>query len=198
MSLNHDKWDNIRLKYLASINDEALPEDTDPTLEINYIDIGNVDSSGKIDIIAKYLFADTPSRARRIIRKGDVIISTVRTYLQAIASIDIETENLIASTGFAVIRPKERKFYQEFCKYALRESFFLGEVQKRSVGVSYPAINASDLGDISLKVPSYSSQIKISKYLNKEIAEINTLIATKQCLLNILADKRQILKKNLS
>jgi type I restriction enzyme S subunit len=127
------------------------------------------------------------------VRNGDVIISTVRTYLQAITLIHTEKENLVVSTGFAVIRPTKEKFYQEFCKYALRESHFLSEVEKRSVGVSYPAINASDLGDIPLKAPSYSNQIVISQYLNKEIAEIDALIKSKNELLKLLSEKRQSL-----
>lgn len=193
MILIKNGWQRIRLKYLASINDEALSEGSDPDLEINYIDIGNVDSSGKINTVAKYIFSDAPSRARRVVRKGDVIISTVRTYLQAIASIEKETECLIVSTGFAVIRPTEKKFHQEFCKYALRESTFLIEVQKRSVGISYPAINSSELGDIFINVPSYLDQIKISKYLNKEIAEIDALVKGKEKLVTILSEKRQSL-----
>ena len=51
-------------------------------------------------------FKDAPSRARRIVKKGDTIISTVRTYLKAITYIPEVTKNLIVSTGFAVIRPK--------------------------------------------------------------------------------------------
>ncbi|MEJ7827021.1 MAG: restriction endonuclease subunit S [Segetibacter sp.] len=193
MTVKETTWENIKLKYLASINNETLSEETEPNLEINYIDIGNVDSNGNVNTVAKYLFSDAPSRARRIVRKGDVIISTVRTYLQAITSIDTEIENLIASTGFAVIRPIKEKFYQEFCKYALRESNFLTEVQKRSVGVSYPAINASDLGSISFKTPSYSNQIAISQYLNKETAQIDALLKSKNVLLRLLSEKRQAL-----
>ena len=53
-----------RLKYLASINDDVLGEDTDPDFEVQYIDIGNVDSSGRISELVSYRFEDAPSRAR--------------------------------------------------------------------------------------------------------------------------------------
>jgi type I restriction enzyme S subunit len=43
-----------RLKYVATINDEALSEETDPDFEIQYVDIGNVDSAGRVDQIATY------------------------------------------------------------------------------------------------------------------------------------------------
>jgi type I restriction enzyme, S subunit len=68
-----------RLKYAATINDEALSEETDPDFEFQYVDIGNVDSFGRVDQIATYRFDAAPSRARRVVRHGDVIISTVRT-----------------------------------------------------------------------------------------------------------------------
>lgn len=189
-------WKKIRLKYLVTINDESLSENTDPYLEIHYIDIGNVDSSGKVDEPSQLLFMNSPSRARRIVRKGDTIISTVRTYLQAIATFEEARDNLIASTGFAVIRPRPNQFYYGFCKYALRESSFIEEVQKRSVGVSYPAINTSDLGDISIKVPSYDEQLRISEFLDKELNYLDTLIIAKQKLLRLLEEKRQALIVN--
>lgn len=114
-----------RLKYVASINDEALGEDVHPNYELQYIDIGNVDSSGIIHEIATHSFADAPSRARRRVRDGDVIISCVRTYLQAIAPILNPPDNLIVSTGFAVVRPRKGVFDAGFAKYALREPSFL-------------------------------------------------------------------------
>ena len=100
-------WEKRPLKYVATINDEALGEDTAPDFEIRYVDIGNVDSQGNIHQVPTYRFTDAPSRARRVVRDGDVIISTVRTYLQAIAPIESPSDNLIVSTGFAVIRPRQ-------------------------------------------------------------------------------------------
>jgi type I restriction enzyme S subunit len=180
-----------RLKYLATTNDEALGEDTDPEFDMQYIDIGNVDSGGRIGERATYRFEDAPSRARRRVRGGDVIISTVRTYLQAIAHIKDPPDNLIVSTGFAVVRPCPTAFDPDFCKYALREPAFLAEVQKRSVGVSYPAINASELGDIPVYVPLLPQQRVIAAYLDRETARLDALVAAKERLLALLAEKRR-------
>jgi type I restriction enzyme, S subunit len=186
----------IPLKYVASINDEALSENTDPDLEIKYIDIGNVESTGKILDIADYLFGEAPSRARRIVRHGDVIISTVRTYLQAIAAIEFPPENLIVSTGFAVVRSRQGKLLTGYCKYAIRETEFISEVISRSVGVSYPAITSRDLGDIPIYVPSYTSQEKIANFLDSKIIHIDSLIDAKQRLLKLLEEKRQSIISN--
>jgi type I restriction enzyme, S subunit len=182
-----------RLKYAATINDEALAEDTEPDYELQYVDIGNVDSSGSIHEIATYHFADAPSRARRQVRDGDVIISTVRTYLQAIAPIQQPPGNLIVSTGFAVVRPRASVFDAGFCKYALREPAFLAEVEMRSVGVSYPAINSSDLGDIQIHLPALQHQRAIANYLDRETARLDRLVAAKERVLGLVAEKRRAL-----
>ncbi|WP_136474410.1 restriction endonuclease subunit S [Pseudomonas sp. DG56-2] len=181
-----------RLKYAATINDEALPESTDSDFEVAYIDIGNVDSQGCIHDIVNYRFENAPSRARRVVRDGDVIISTVRTYLQAIAPIESPPENLIVSTGFAVVRPLDG-LDRRFCKYALRANRFLWEVESRSTGVSYPAINASDLGDILVSLPELGAQRLIGNYLDRETARIDGLISEKERMLALLEEKRAAL-----
>lgn len=179
------------IKRVATINDEALSETTDPDFELQYIDIGNVDSNGNVHEVANYRFENAPSRARRIVRDGDVIISTVRTYLQAITAIANPPENLIVSTGFAVVRPSAGKLDVGFCKYALREPRFLQEVITRSTGVSYPAITSLDLADIPIFVPPLPEQRAIADYLDRETARLDSLIAAKERLLELLAEKRR-------
>ncbi len=187
------RFEQRRLKYVATINDEALGEDTDPDFEVKYVDIGNVDSSGAVHEIATYRFEDAPSRARRMVRAGDVIISTVRTYLQAIAPIHEPPANLVVSTGFAVVRPQPDALDAGFCKYALREPSFLAAVEMRSVGVSYPAINASDIADIRVYVPPLAEQRAIADYLDRETARLDALLAAKERVLELLAEKRRAL-----
>jgi type I restriction enzyme S subunit len=82
-------------------------------------------------------------------------------------------------------------FDQDFCKYALREPAFLAEVEKRSMGVSYPAINASELGDIPVHFPPLSQQRAIADYLDRETARLDALVAAKERLLGVLAEKRR-------
>ena len=186
-------YEQRRLKYVATLNDEVLPESTAPYHELQYLDIGNVTSAGTIQPPTTYAFADAPSRARRKVQAGDVIVSTVRTYLQAIAPIENPPPNLIVSTGFAVVRPRADLFSSRYAKYALREASFLAEVERRSTGVSYPAINASDLGDIRLPLPSLPEQEAIADYLDRETARLDQLTAARQRQLALLDAKRRAL-----
>ena len=186
-------FEERRLKYLASVNDDVLSENTAPDFELAYVDIGNVDSSGQILGTSQYQFENAPSRARRCVRHGDVIVSTVRTYLKAIAPIANPDDDLVVSTGFAVIRPNPDKLDTRFCGYALREPSFIHEVIGRSVGISYPAINATDLIDIAIPVPSLLQQSRIADYLDREMAKIDSMITANERLLKLLAEKRQAL-----
>ena len=180
-------WEVRRLKYLATVNDEALPETTDASTEITYVDIGNVDSVEGITGTEEMVFEHAPSRARRIVREGDVIISTVRTYLRAIARIEPTDANLIVSTGFAVIRPRDLD--DGFGAYALSAPYFVEGVVAHSVGVSYPAINASELVCLDVAYPSLAEQRAIAAFLDRETAKIDTLVDRKERLIELLREK---------
>src|SRR5438046_2000784 len=80
-------WKPKRLKYVASMNAETLPQVTDPNYVLRYIDIGDIDADGRLLGSEEMPFAEAPSRARRLVRHGDTILSTVRTYLRAITFI---------------------------------------------------------------------------------------------------------------
>src|SRR5215475_2006195 len=100
------KWKRVRLNEICEINHRTLSEKTDPAYKFFYLDISSV-GQGKISSPAsKIQFKDAPSRARRIVRKNDVLMSTVRPNLQAFTWYTENTEDVIASTGFAVITAK--------------------------------------------------------------------------------------------
>jgi len=186
-----EHWEVKRLKYSASINDEVLPETTSPDAEFDYVDIGGVSAVDGITQTEHVFFETAPSRARRRVRHGDTIISTVRTYLRAIAPIKNPPENLIVSTGFAVVRP--RNVEPAFLAFALRESVFVESVVARSVGVSYPACNASEVGGIAIPLPDPAEQRAIATFLDRETGRIDTLIAKKRELVERLKEKRTAL-----
>lgn len=184
-------WEVKRLKYLASINDDALPESADPTQEIVYVEIGGVDAVEGIVAKEQLVLEDAPSRARRLVRHGDTVVSTVRTYLRAIAPIHDPEPNLVVSTGFAVIRPRELD--PDYLGYALRSPLFIETIVSRSTGVSYPGINASEIGNIEVAYPPLPEQRAIAAFLDERTARIDALVARKRRLVQLLKEKRQAL-----
>lgn len=185
------KGTRTRLKNIVTTNDEALGESTDENYLLRYIDIGNVNSNGSITDIQEFTFKNAPSRARRIVKKGDIIISTVRTYLQAITLINEDDENLIASTGFAVLRPKENVDV-EFLNYALRGNNFIDAVNKNSYGVSYPAINSTTLSALSIFIPNTKEeQTQIVNHIKTETATIDTAIAKTEREIELIKEYKE-------
>lgn len=171
-----EDWEVKALKYWVMINSSALSEKTDPEYLIEYIDISNVNENGLINPPQEMKFKDAPSRARRIVRKDDVIISTVRTYLKAISKIDSSQENLIVSTGFAVLTPK-KEVNSELLNYLIKANYFIEKANSLSYGVNYPAINTSYLGRVDIALPSsIEEQTEIVNYINQENEIINRAI----------------------
>lgn len=186
-------WSSKRLKYLATYNDEVLPESTDEEAEIDYVEISGVSLSRGVEQVERISFGQAPSRARRKVRSGDILISTVRTYLRAIAKVDEASPDLIASTGFCVVRPDREEVDSGYLGWAAKSEPFVSEVVSRSVGVSYPAINASELVTIEVPLPPLETQRRIAQFLDEKTARIDGLIEKKRALLDRLAEKRQAL-----
>ncbi len=186
-----EHWEVKRLKLVASTNDETLSETEDPLRPIVYVDIGSVDSAIGITEMEEMVFEDAPSRARRLVQDGDTIVSTVRTYLRAIASVSAPRPEMVVSTGFAVIRP--RALDPGFASWALREQGIVEEIVARSTGVSYPAINASEIGDLRLPLPPLDEQRAIAAYLDRETERLDALVAKKRLLIERLEEYRTAL-----
>ncbi|MCY4257009.1 MAG: restriction endonuclease subunit S [bacterium] len=186
-----EHWEVKRLKFLASINDESLSETEDPLRPIQYVDIGSVDYLAGIIQTKETVFEDAPSRARRLVRHGDTVISTVGTSLRAVAHINNPSSEMVVSTGFAVVRPRDMD--SNFATWALREHGFVREIVARSVGVIYPAINASEIGNLLIPVPPLEEQRVIAEFLDRETARVDALVEKKQQLIERLAEYRTAL-----
>lgn len=177
-----------RLKNVAILNREALSENTDAARTFRYVDIGSVDSIGKITGAEELSFGDAPSRARRLVKPGDSIVSTVRTYLRAIAYIEADADDLVVSTGFATVTPR-RGVHPRFLFWAIRSNAFVEAVVARSVGVSYPAITATELGTLPMPLLTLGEQRRLADFLDAETARIDDLIAEQEGTRQLLRER---------
>ena len=185
-------WDVKRLKNVAHVNQSVINEKTDPEYEIKYIDIGNVTSNGQFLEIQEMTFSEAPSRARRKPKHNSIILSTVRTYLRAIAFIENPDENLIASTGFAVIDAFEKLFDASYLYFQMISQIVVERVIANSEGVSYPAISSTKLGDIKIIIPPKTEQEKIASYLKERVSGIDKLIKNVEVQILKLQELRKI------
>jgi type I restriction enzyme S subunit len=185
-----EHWEVKRIKDAASHNDDVLDETTPSDASFAYVDISGVEAGRGIVTTERVTFGTAPSRARRLVRDGDVIVSTVRTYLRAVARVQQPPRDLLVSTGFAVLRPRDG-LDPEFLGFAAESSLFVDEVIARSTGVSYPAINASELVRVPLLLPPLAEQRAIAAFLDRETKKIDELVAEQERLIELLKEKRQ-------
>lgn len=180
-------WDVVPLKYATTYNDGVLPESTDPDVEINYVEISDVSAIDGIHNCTRVAFGRAPSRARRVALPGDVLVSTVRTYLRAIGSV--AEGPLIASTGFTVLRAGPM-VTSGYLRYVCLSGPFVESVIARSTGVSYPAINSSDLVRTLVAIPPIPAQQAVADFLDRETAKIDALIDKQEQLIATLREDR--------
>ncbi|TNJ36746.1 restriction endonuclease subunit S [Prosthecochloris vibrioformis] len=150
----------FRIEELGGINNATLSvSKTDKNYRFNYLDIGSIIAPKIIGELIEYILADAPSRARRVVKSFDVLLSTVRPNLQSFVRIGEIDKDLIASTGFAVISPKDKvvgsiMFHSFFSKY------FTNYCKARVTGTSYPAISSRDIGKFRIHVPNKKDEMQ--------------------------------------
>lgn len=180
----------IRLKDCFINRGENLSENFSG--EILYVDIGSV--SYENGIINKELinFENAPSRARKIVKNNDIIISTVRTYLKSIVKIENPENNLIVSTGFSVLKSK-KNYQPKFLEYSLKNDYLQNIISQKSKGVSYPSINNDELLSISIDCPNFEKQTVIADYLDKQTNKLNKEISLLKLKVEKLDEYKQAL-----
>ena len=183
------QWEVRRLKHWVGINEAVLPETTDPDFDFRYLEIGAVGTGVLVEEPSTIRFAHAPSRARRIVKSGDTIISTVRTYLKAVWFAEEVNDALICSTGFAVLTPR-RATAPKFVSYVVQNNAFTDRVTAESVGIAYPAIAESRFRSFHVCVPPLAEQAAIAAYLDKQTAAIDAAITRAQREIDLLSEYR--------
>ncbi len=187
-------WKTVRIR------DVVLPFETvDPTKNpkktFNYVDIGSIDNETQSIREPKVILGkDAPSRARRRIQAGDVLFSTVRTYLKNIAVVPEELDGSLTSTGIAVLRTN-KGMDSRFLFNWTRSPEFLNRIGKAMDGTMYPAVTDRDVFDQTVPLQPVDEQRRIvakldslferSKSAGEELARIALIV--ERCRQAILA-----------
>ncbi|MDC1531248.1 restriction endonuclease subunit S [Amylibacter sp.] len=179
-------WEETNLSTLVSVDIESLKGNTDPEYKFKYIDISCVSTGSVTPPSQHILFQNAPSRAKRIVKKNDVLIATVRPNLKAFAHFDEEGEDWVASTGFAVLRNKEWADSRFIFNVMLADDVSW-QIDKLVAGSNYPAINSSDVKDLTVLSPPLPEQKKIASILTS----VDKVIETIQKQINKLQDLKK-------
>jgi len=159
-SIDATNYPIVSLRDVCSVNDETY--DASKLEKFIYVDISAIDSqSGSVNYSNIVNGKDAPSRARRIFRKNDILLSTVRPNLKAFAHVDREnTDGCIASTGFAVIRCGD-KVNSKFLYYLLFQDLLVEQMVSMMGKGAYPSINQNDVYNLKFPLPPLSIQEEI-------------------------------------
>ena len=185
-----EHWEVKPLKRWVRLNARTLGQKTRPDFEFRYVDIGSVQTGRLVKEPERIRFEAAPSRARRVLRRGDTIISTVRTYLKAIWYVSEDADDLIASTGFAVLTPGSG-VEPEYLGYVIQSSPFVNRVTANSIGIAYPAIAETVLGRFPVALPpTVDEQQAIVAHIKTESAPLDDAIARTEEEIKLIREYR--------
>jgi type I restriction enzyme S subunit len=183
-------WKVVNLQEIATINPESIAKDY-PYNEIEYIDIGSIENY-QITKYERFSLNKRPSRAQRIVRRNDIIVSTVRPYLHGFAKIIDSKTGLVCSTGFAVLRCHDSQD-ADFIFNFIKSEYFESQLNVKMTGLAYPAVTSKIVGNTLLGYPKNKVEIEkignILSTLDELIQKINRIIEQTQRLKKGLMQK---------
>lgn len=177
-----ENWEGIRLKYgVQLINKKA-------EFIYNYVGLENVESwTGKL-IKGNENFSAEDAATANNFNSGDVLLSKLRPYL---AKAFIAQESGCCTSELLVLRPIH--YDANYLKYLILTLDFINLVNSSTYGVKMPRANWEFIGNIKIPKPPIEVQKVIASFLDHKTAAIDALIAKKQCLIELLEEKRSAL-----
>ena len=136
--------------------------------EFCYLDLGCVDKDNKVilkDHVLPMLGKDAPSRAKQIVKKRDVLVSTVRPNLNGVAMVKEDYKYATASTGYCVLRVKQ-SLNADYLFYWVRTKAFISDMEAKATGASYPAVSDKIIKESRIPLPTLEEQKKIAAILD--------------------------------
>lgn len=147
------------------------PDTERPTFR--YIDLGAIDNKSKtIAEVGELPVKGAPSRARQIVRTGDVVFSNVRVYLENIAQVPVELAGEVASTAFCVLRPKAG-IEPRYLYYYVTSKPFIRTVDGLQRGNSPPSVQDGDVKSQSIPVAPTPEQKRIVSKIDELFSRID-------------------------
>lgn len=147
--------------------------------EILYIDISSIDNKSQcLNSVTNYIMSEAPSRAQQCVKSGDIIISTVRPNLKNIAIVNKNDNNLVASSGFCVLRPNNIE--RNYLFHYITSDKFTNHLMSLTNGANYPAVRDNDILESTIPLPPLPTQQSI-------VSELDSLS-------KIIADCKETLK----
>lgn len=170
----------VRLGDVVQLSRETWDQKARFTTTFPYFEIGAVDVVlGRVKAATDTPIAEAPSRARMLVRPGDLLVSLTRPTRRAVARVPEDLPLAVASNGFAVVRNIDAsRLVPEFLFHVLRSSLCVQQLDQRSSGGNYPAVTEEQLLEILIPLPSVAEQLRIATRLAQLYREAATLLSS--------------------
>ncbi len=158
----------VRIGNIVDAISTCNPSTLKTTSSFEYVDISSINRDSKqIEGTTVIPVNDAPSRARQIIKSHDILVSTVRPNLNAVAQVPPRLNDQIASTGFTVLRPQKLHLDDRYLFHWVKSPAFVSHLSKEATGASYPAVSDKIVKDTSIPLPPLGEQKRIAEVLDK-------------------------------
>ena len=186
-----ENWETKTIEEVCIINPSSINDGFEHD-EMKYLNISST-GEGYIKEYQYHDIDDAPSRAKRTISSGDTVISTVRPGRKQHVYMSNPDDNLVVSTGFVVLRPKNKEqLDNRFLYYAATRPELIKYFEKNATGSAYPAVNLSIVRDGEIPVPPLDQQKRIADILSS----LEEKIDTNNRIIEILEEITQTLYKS--
>ena len=187
----NQKYPKCKIGDLVEKDIKSARKNFQPNEVIRYIDISSIDNKlNRMKGFSRLLFGEAPSRAQQCIEKGDILVSTVRPNLRNIAINSFEFTNMVASSGFCILRAQ--KCERIYLLGAVLSENFSRKMSEITTGANYPAIKDSDV--LSYYIPNPPKEIQqIFAHFGEEIEKTKAKVEQSLVALEFL--KKSLMQK---
>jgi type I restriction enzyme S subunit len=188
------EWRKVAIGEIADVDRSNLGSKTSPDFEFDYISLSDVEPGRIIEPLQRYCFAAAPSRARRLVEVGDILVSTVRPNLLGFARITPRLAKCVASTGFAVLSPRKSADGSYLMHYMFSHHM-RAQLHSLVMGSNYPAVNSNEIKRLEIRIPELPEQTRIAQILDACDDEISIL---SDDLIHLRKEKRALMQQLLT
>jgi len=182
-------WEKIKMRKIADLNPYKITKEF-RFETIEYLDISSV-GSGYITKPKIMKLSEAPSRAKRLVNDGNIILSTVRPNRRSFYFFKHAKDNLVVSTGFAVLQAK-KKVIPKFLYYLINDYKFTGYLTKSAKGSAYPAVDEEIINNAILSIPK---ELKEQRKITSILSAYDELIENNNRRIGILEEMAETIYK---
>lgn len=174
-ALKRDEWETVRLEDVCDKVERVSPKSFS---EIYYVDISSIDRHSKsVSSPQRIRFETAPASARQLLKKTDILISTVRPNLNAVAIHETDSDiPTIGSTALCVLRCCDTISFR-YVFHFTQSDYFIKPLVNVATGACYPTVKNRDVLNVEIPLPPLDIQRRIAETLDK-VTELITLRKT--------------------